>query len=57
MSDSTGAGELSERRKACARGDGEQARGGLSLQSICRKWAGGPLLAIDCGTEVRFEEE
>lgn len=22
---------------------------------MCRKWTGGPLLAIDCGTEVSFE--
>ncbi|MDH3689663.1 MAG: GFA family protein [Gammaproteobacteria bacterium] len=25
--------------------------------SMCRKWAGGPLLAVDCGTEVSFEGE
>ena len=24
---------------------------------MCRKWGGGPLLAIDCGTEVSFEGE
>ncbi|GAA4356626.1 GFA family protein [Kangiella marina] len=23
--------------------------------SMCRKWSGGPFLAIDCGTEVNFE--
>ena len=23
--------------------------------SMCRKWTGGPLLAIECGSEVRFE--
>lgn len=23
--------------------------------SMCRKWNGGPLLAVDCGTEVSFE--
>ena len=22
---------------------------------MCRKWTGGPLLAVDCGTEVSFE--
>lgn len=25
--------------------------------SMCRKWAGGPLLAVDCGTDVSFEGE
>lgn len=25
--------------------------------SICRKWSGGPLMAVDCGTEVSFENE
>ena len=25
--------------------------------STCRKWAGGPLLAVDCGTDVSFEGE
>ncbi|WP_027856598.1 GFA family protein [Marinobacterium jannaschii] len=25
--------------------------------SMCRKWGGGPLLAVECGTEVRFEGE
>lgn len=25
--------------------------------AICRKWAGSPLLAIDCGTNVSFEGE
>ena len=24
---------------------------------ICRKWGGGPLMAVDCGTEVLFENE
>ena len=24
---------------------------------MCRKWGGGPLLAIDCGTDVGFEGE
>ena len=24
---------------------------------MCRRWAGGPWLAIECGTEVRFEGE
>lgn len=24
---------------------------------MCRKWGGGPLLAVDCGTEVQFEGE
>jgi hypothetical protein len=24
---------------------------------ICRKWTGGPLLAVECGTEVSFSEE
>ena len=23
--------------------------------SICRKWGGGPLLAVDCGTDVQLE--
>ncbi|MCP3888396.1 MAG: GFA family protein [Desulfobulbaceae bacterium] len=23
--------------------------------SMCRKWGGGPLLAVDCGTDVSFE--
>ncbi len=25
--------------------------------SMCRKWGGGPLMAIDCGTDVSFEGE
>ena len=25
--------------------------------SMCRKWGGGPLMAVDCGTEVFFESE
>lgn len=25
--------------------------------SMCRKWGGGPLMAVDCGTEVFFEGE
>ena len=25
--------------------------------SMCRKWGGGPLMAVDCGTEVTFEDE
>lgn len=25
--------------------------------SMCRKWGGGPLLAVDCGKEVSFEGE
>jgi len=25
--------------------------------SICRKWSGGPLLAVDCGTEVTLHGE
>ncbi len=25
--------------------------------SMCRKWGGGPLLAVDCGTQVRFSGE
>ncbi len=25
--------------------------------STCRKWTGGPLLAVDCGTDVSFEGE
>ena len=24
---------------------------------MCRKWGGGPFLAVDCGTDVRFENE
>ena len=24
---------------------------------MCRRWTGGPLLAVDCGTEVRFKGE
>ena len=25
--------------------------------SMCRKWGGGPLMAVDCGTDVAFEGE
>ncbi len=25
--------------------------------SMCRKWGGGPLMAVDCGTDVSFEGE
>lgn len=25
--------------------------------SMCRKWSGGPLMAVDCGNEVQFEGE
>lgn len=25
--------------------------------SMCRKWGGGPLLAVDCGADVRFKGE
>lgn len=25
--------------------------------SMCRKWAGGPFMAVECGTEVAFEGE
>ncbi len=25
--------------------------------SICRKWGGGPLMAVDCGTDVSFDGE
>ncbi len=25
--------------------------------SMCRKWSGGPLMAVDCGTDVLFEGE
>ncbi len=25
--------------------------------SMCRRWSGGPLLAVECGTEVSFEGE
>ena len=25
--------------------------------SMCRTWGGGPLLAVDCGTDVQFEGE
>ncbi len=25
--------------------------------ATCRNWGGGPLLAVDCGTEVEFEKE
>ena len=25
--------------------------------TMCRKWGGGPLLAVDCGTDVRIENE
>ena len=25
--------------------------------SMCRKWGGGPLMVVDCGTEVTFEGE
>lgn len=25
--------------------------------NICRKWGGGPLMAVDCGTEISFKGE
>lgn len=25
--------------------------------SMCRKWGGGPLMSVDCGTDVKFEGE
>ena len=25
--------------------------------NMCRKWAGGPLMAVDCGTDVQFDSE
>ena len=25
--------------------------------SMCRRWSGGPLMAVDCGTDVSFENE
>ena len=28
---------------------------GVCHCSMCRQWTGGPLLAVDCGTEVEFE--
>jgi len=30
---------------------------GVCHCSFCRKWTGGPLLAVDCGTDVAFEGE
>lgn len=30
---------------------------GVCHCSFCRKWTGGPLLAVDCGTDVGFEGE
>lgn len=30
---------------------------GVCHCSMCRKWTGGPLLAVDCGSEVTFEGE
>lgn len=30
---------------------------GVCHCSMCRKWTGGPLFAVDCGTEVSFEGE
>ena len=30
---------------------------GVCHCSMCRKWGGGPLMAVDCGTEVSFEGE
>jgi len=28
---------------------------GVCHCGMCRKWSGGPLMAVDCGTEVTFE--
>ena len=30
-------------------------RVGVCHCGMCRSWSGGPLLAVDCGTEVSFE--
>jgi len=30
-------------------------RVGVCHCSMCRKWTGGPLMAVDCGTDVKFE--
>jgi hypothetical protein len=30
---------------------------GVCHCNMCRKWGGGPLMAVDCGTEVSFEGE
>ena len=30
---------------------------GTCLCGMCKKWTGGPLLAVDCGTEVSFSGE
>lgn len=41
--------------KVTARGVGHEV--GACHCSMCRKWAGGPLLAVECGTDVSFEGE
>lgn len=28
-----------------------------TVRSMCRRWTGGPLMAVDCGTDVVFEGE
>lgn len=33
------------------------ARIGACHCDICRKWSGGPLFAVECGADVRFEGE
>lgn len=30
---------------------------GVCHCTMCRKWGGGPLMAVDCGTDVSFEGE
>lgn len=30
---------------------------GVCHCGMCRKWSGGPLMAVDCGTDVSFEGE
>lgn len=30
---------------------------GVCHCSMCRKWTGGPLFAIECGSDVRFDDE
>lgn len=36
---------------------GDQTHVGACHCSMCRRWSGGPLMAIDCGTDVAFEGE
>lgn len=33
---------------------GEHEEAGLCHCSMCRRWSGGPMFAVHCGTEVKF---